>query len=99
MFSSETLDQIEAACREFAVRQLHVFGSVATGQANEQSDVDLLVEFEREGTHGAFEQFTSFKERMEVILNRPVDLITGKRFRNPYFQQAVENEKKLVYAA
>jgi predicted nucleotidyltransferase len=40
-----------------------------------------------------------FKDRMEVIVGRPVDLITNRRFRNPYFQQAVEAEKKLIYAA
>jgi hypothetical protein len=50
-------------------------------------------------SEGAFNQFMGFKERMEAILERPVDLITGKRFRNPYFQQAVEEQKKLIYAA
>ncbi|HBR95679.1 MAG TPA: nucleotidyltransferase [Opitutae bacterium] len=94
-----TEQQIESACREFSVRQLYAFGSIATGKATPQSDVDLLVEFERDGFEGAFEQFMGFKERMEIILNRPVDLVTAKRFRNPYFQQAVEEEKKLIYAA
>jgi predicted nucleotidyltransferase len=99
MFSEEISNQIKATCLEFSVRQLYVFGSVAKGQATEESDVDLLVEFEREGTKGAFDQFMGFKERMEAILGRPVDLITGKRFRNPYFQQSVEEEKKLISAA
>lgn len=99
MFNEEISKQIKATCLECSVRQLYVFGSVAKGQATETSDVDLLVEFEREGTEGAFDQFMGFKERMEAILGRPVDLITGKRFRNPYFQQAVEEEKKLIYAA
>ena len=90
---------IAEACREFKVSQLYLFGSLARGEANEDSDVDLLVEFEREGVAGAFDQFMGFKERMESILQRPVDIITAKRFRNPYFQQAVEAEKQLIYAA
>jgi predicted nucleotidyltransferase len=99
MFSKGIEEEIARACREFSVLQLYVFGSMATGLASETSDVDLLVEFERKGIEGAFNQFMGFKERMEAILERPVDLITGKRFRNPYFQQAVEEQKKLIYAA
>lgn len=87
------------ACREFKVSELYLFGSLARGEAHQGSDVDLLVEFERDGVSGAFDQFMGFKERMESILERPVDIITAKRFRNPYFQQAVEAEKQLIYAA
>lgn len=90
---------IAESCREFKVSQLYLFGSLARGEAHDESDVDLLVEFERNGVTGAFDQFMGFKERMESILKRPVDIITAKRFRNPYFQQAVEAEKQLIYAA
>lgn len=99
MFNEATRSQIEEACREFSVRALYVFGSFATGQAKPDSDLDLLVEFERDGVDGAFDQFMGFKERMEAICGRPVDLVTNKRFRNPYFEQSVEAEKQLVYAA
>jgi len=99
MFDPETEAQIKQACREFSVRVLYVFGSFATGAAKPDSDVDLLVEFEREGVAGAFDQFMGFKERMESICGRSVDLVTRKRFRNPHFERAVEAEKKLVYAA
>lgn len=99
MFNEATRRQIEDACREFSVGALYVFGSFATGQAKPDSDVDLLVEFERDGVDGAFDQFMGFKERMEAICGRPVDLVTNKRFRNPYFEQSVEAEKQLVYAA
>lgn len=90
---------ITNACREFRVHRLYLFGSLARGEAHDGSDVDLMVEFQRDGGTGAFDQFMGFKERMESILGRPVDLITAKRFRNPYFQQAVEAEKQLIYAA
>jgi predicted nucleotidyltransferase len=99
MFDAEVRAQVEEACREFSVRALYVFGSFARGDAKEESDVDLLVEFERDGVEGAFDQFMGFKERMEVICGRPVDLVTSKRFRNPYFEQSVAAEKQLVYAA
>jgi predicted nucleotidyltransferase len=98
-FDNTVEKSIADACREFSVSQLYLFGSLARGEAHEESDVDLLVEFKRDGVAGAFDQFMGFKERMESILGRPVDIITAKRFRNPYFQQAVEAEKQLIYAA
>ena len=99
MFDANTEAEIIKACGEFSVRTLYLFGSFARGTAKQQSDVDLIVEFERDGIAGAFDQFMGFKERMESICGRPVDLVTRKRFRNPYFEQAVESEKKLIYAA
>jgi predicted nucleotidyltransferase/predicted transcriptional regulator len=99
VFPPSIQELIIDACREFEVNKLYLFGSLARDEAHEESDVDLLVEFKRKGVTGAFDQFMGFKERMESILNRPVDIITNKRFRNPYFQQAVEAEKQLIYAA
>ena len=81
------------------MRELYVFGSVASGNSNPDSDVDLLVDFKPLGIKGAFARFMNFKSHMEAILKRPVDLVTNKRFRNPYFQQAVEQEKKRIYTA
>ncbi len=98
-FDTSLKKSIAEACREFKVIHLYLFGSFVRGEANEASDIDLLVEFQRDGVAGAFDQFMGFKERMESILGRPVDIITAKRFRNPYFQRAVEAEKQLIYAA
>lgn len=99
LFAPAEAERIAESCREFGVRELYLFGSLVRGEANEKSDVDLLVEFERDGVFGAFEQFMGFKERMESILGRPVDVVTAKRFRNPYFRRTIETEKQLIYAA
>jgi len=90
--------EVEAACKQYKVKELHLFGSGLAGDLKGSNDVDLLVVFEREDFEGAFDQFMGFKERMEAILGKPVDLITYKRFRNPVFQEEVEKTKELVYA-
>lgn len=87
------------ACKRFRVKELHLFGSALSGSLAESRDVDLLVVFERDGYAGAFDQFMGFKETMEQILGKPVDLITSKTFRNPLFQEEVERTKELIYAA
>lgn len=53
--------------------QLGVFGSVARGQAREDSDIDLIVQ-PPEGT-SSFD-FIRFKQLIETILGREVDLIS-----------------------
>jgi uncharacterized protein len=91
--------EVIVACKRFRVKELHLFGSALSGSLAESRDVDLLVVFERDGYAGAFDQFMGFKETMEQILGKPVDLITSKTFRNPLFQEEVERTKELIYAA
>lgn len=90
---------ISKACKHFKVKSLYIFGSYASGSDHELSDLDFIVDFERTGYEGAFEQFMGFKEELETILNKPVDLLTNTRFRNEVFKKEVEISKKLVYAA
>ncbi len=90
---------IEALCRQYAVRALYVFGSVVRGEATLDSDIDFIVQFDRDGYEGAFEQLMSFQEGMEQLLNRRVDILVQRQFRNVHFNQEVEETRQLVYAA
>jgi predicted nucleotidyltransferase len=92
-------DELRAACQAYNVKELYAFGSVVSGGLTETSDLDFLVQFERHGVEGAFGQFMGFKQRLEDLYGRPVDLLTVKRFRNPLFQQAVDRSKSLIYVA
>lgn len=93
------ISSLKQSCKEFQVKELYVFGSAASGKLNENSDLDFLVEFDRSGYQGAFEQYMGFKQRLENIYHRPVDLVTIKKFRNPIFQKEVDTSKTLIYAA
>ena len=93
---SQAITQI---CKTFHVKSLHIFGSLAEGRFDDHSDVDLIVEFQRDGFEGAFEQFMGFKEALEEALARPVDLLVSTRFRNSIFREEIERSKRLVYAA
>jgi predicted nucleotidyltransferase len=91
--------EVLKACRDYRVKRLHVFGSFVSGDFSANSDIDILVEFDREGYSGAFEQLMDFKAQMETLLQRPVDIIVNKRFRNSQFQEELDLTKQLVYAA
>ena len=92
-------DELRQACQAYKVRELYAFGSIVSGGLTATSDLDFLVRFDRSGVDGAFGQFMGFKERLESLYGRPVDLLTLKRFRNPLFQEEIDRSKSLVYAA
>jgi predicted nucleotidyltransferase len=57
-------------------RRLGVFGSFARGEARDDSDVDVYVEFD-EGKR-TYDNFFALHERLEKVLGRRVDLVTDK---------------------
>ena len=69
----ELLNTYKPSLKDFKVKSLLIFGSVARDEANTESDVDLLVEFEQ--TVGLF-TFVRLKRHLETILGCKVDLGT-----------------------
>jgi len=64
--------------RKYGIHSLSVFGSVARGQAGKDSDVDILVDFEK--PVGLFE-YARLKMYLEGVLGREVDLVTPEALR------------------
>jgi len=64
--------------KKFGIHSLSIFGSVARDQAHKNSDVDILVDFEK--PIGLFE-YARLKMYLEEILERPVDLVTPEALR------------------
>jgi len=71
--------QKNVLANEFGVRSLALFGSFARQTAKRQSDVDILVEFNR--PVGLFE-FARLKIYLEKKLGREVDLVTSEALRS-----------------
>jgi predicted nucleotidyltransferase len=84
------------ACREYGVKRLDAFGSVARGTAKQSSDIDLLVEF-MEPDRAPAKRFFGLLHHLEDTLARDVDLLTIEGLRNPYFRRRVLAERIPVY--
>ena len=92
-------DAIEELCRRYGVTQLDVFGSATRDDFDlARSDVDFLVEFDDVAGLGALRQYFGFKEDLEQILGRPVDLVEGT-IENPFVLRSVEESREPLYAA
>jgi hypothetical protein len=68
----EHLDEIH----RLGARRVGVFGSFARGDASEDSDVDVYVEFD--DAKRTYDNFFALHELLETFLGRRVDLVTDK---------------------
>jgi predicted nucleotidyltransferase len=95
-----TLEEIKKvagpACREFRVKRLDLFGSLARGEVTAQSDVDLLVEFEEPDVDPS-KRFFGLLHHLEDVLGCEVDLLTVSSLRNPFFCRRVLKERVNIY--
>jgi hypothetical protein len=92
------LDDIPDLCRRYGVARLELFGSATTDAFDpERSDLDFLVEFDADPA-GLFDRYFGLKESLEALYGRSVDLVTLASLRNPYFIDAVNKTRRLVYA-
>jgi len=81
-------ENISEIRRRFSVEKLSIFGSFARGESSAQSDLDVLVSFERKVT---FDLFMDLKFYLEELLGIKVDLVTDKALR-PLVRRAIEGE-------
>lgn len=70
----------KAKLKDFSVKSLAIFGSVARDEATDGSDIDILVEFV-DGAHVGLFRFFDLQDFLEGILACRVDLATRKAIR------------------
>ena len=90
--------QLAAFCRRHHVRRLLLFGSVLTSRFDDDSDVDVLVEFASGQTAGLFEMVRMEQELSVIFSGRTVDLRTPQELSR-YFRAEVLEQAELLYAA
>lgn len=82
-------------CRRHYIRRLAIFGSALRSDFSEQSDVDVLVEFEPGHTPGF--GFFDIEDQLSSMFGRKVDLNTPN-FLSTYFRDRVMAEAEVQYS-
>ena len=86
---------MEPQLRDDGVCALYLFGSVARGDDNAQSDVDLMFDIEPGAHFSLFDQARIGRQLSEMLCVK-VDFIP-RRSVHPYIKSRVEAEKKMVF--
>lgn len=91
------ISDIERLCRIYKVSKLFMFGSILKDSFNDQSDIDLIVDFDQVSMEEYADNYFNLKDALEVLLERSVDLLEAKAIKNPYFKIEVDQQKRLIY--
>ncbi|MDZ7719842.1 MAG: nucleotidyltransferase family protein [Balneolaceae bacterium] len=67
---------------KYPIKSLAIFGSVAREEENDESDVDVLVEF----NDNIGIKFIDLADEIESLLNRHVDLVSKKAVKPKYYE-------------
>lgn len=85
-------EKIVEICKRNDISYCALFGSFARGEADENSDIDLLVRFSKPIGW----KFYGIAEDLEDALGRKVDLAT-ENMLNKYIRESVLRDLKVIY--
>ena len=80
------IKNIVSLCKRYKVNRLFVFGSVLTDRFNDDSDIDLVVDFKKDEVEDYFDNYFDFKYSLQDLFGRKVDLVEEQSIKNPYFR-------------
>ena len=91
------IDNLKKLCLIYNVEKLYLFGSSLNSSFNEKSDVDLLVKFKQIELSKYFDNYINFKEKLESLFGREVDLLEEQTLKNPILIKSIDSSKELIY--
>jgi len=99
IFLLNRTESVRRLCEKFKVRRLSAFGSVCTENFTEKSDIDFLYLFDSDRLplveHA--DNFFAFRESLQKLFQRRVDLVPEKTLSNPYFIEEIKKTQVLIY--
>ncbi len=85
------IEQTKDKIKSFGVKKLALIGSYARNEANEQSDIDFLVEFEQ--GRGLFDDYTNLLQFLRDLLGKEIDLVKPYLIRKELKQSILGGKK------
>jgi predicted nucleotidyltransferase len=90
-----TLRAHEAELRKAGIRHLSLFGSVARGDAEDESDVDLAAELDPDAGIGLF-ALGALERRLANLVGRKVDLLP-EPVEKPRLRTNIEQDRRRAF--
>jgi hypothetical protein len=96
-FTAISADEIAKFCRRWKISELALFGSALRDDFGPESDVDILVEFDKDADWSLLDRIQMQRE-LQTLLGRKVDLVSKRaleRSRNWLFRREVLSTAKV----
>jgi predicted nucleotidyltransferase len=94
MPSQETIEKLRTFFSDKPVLRAYIFGSQARNEADDGSDMDILVELDY--SQGVGLEFFGMRVDLEKLVGKKVDLVSANGV-SKYIKPHIERDKKLVY--
>ena len=91
------ITSIQHILQKHNVKRAFVFGSVCTDNFNENSDVDMIIAFQKRYFDNYVDNYLSLETELSELLHRNIDLIAEETIQNPYFIQSINQTKIPIY--
>lgn len=93
------MEKIADFCQKWSVIELALFGSILRDDFNQNSDVDIMVQFHPEA-HPTLFDLAEMEAELKQLFQREVDLMTRKGIetsRNYLRRQAILSSARVIY--
>lgn len=92
----DMISKIRKFCIGQPIKKAWLFGSCSRGEEMPDSDVDILVEYDRQNERISLMRIAGMIISLEDILHRKVDMVEADRLL-PFASDSVNHDKLLVY--
>ena len=99
MVSKNVMEMIPKIRKFFVgqpVKKAWLFGSCSRGEETSESDVDIIVEYDRENARISLMTISGMMIGLEDILHRNIDLVEEGRLL-PFAYETAQKDKLLIY--
>lgn len=94
---SNNLSALKTILKSHKVTKAYVFGSIAKGDSSNESDVDILVNFEDNIDPITYsDNYFDLLFALQALFNRNVDLVNETSIRNPYLMRSIEISRHAI---
>ena len=92
------IESVHNFCRKWKVEEFSLFGSVLREDFSGESDIDILVSFQKSAQWSLFD-IVEMQSELESLFKRRVDIVEKEALRNPFRKHEILNHREVLFAA
>lgn len=96
LMNNHFFKQINAYLKTQPIKKMWVFGSFSRGEERPDSDIDLLVQYDRENNRVGLFTIIRIQQQLEEMLGRKIDLVEEGTLM-PFAVDSANHDKILIY--